>query len=154
MNKIGIISVFCLFLCACATPPPPEHELSKTDTSLAEASYSVSRSVADLAETAQAAHPLPTHVPPPNPASFGMGGLTSVDWSGPVEPLVRQLARAADYRVGVLGTAPAIPIIVTINEKNVMLGDVLRDVGYQCGRRASVIVYPESRVIEIIYAKN
>jgi defect-in-organelle-trafficking protein DotD len=35
-----------------------------------------------------------------------------------------------------------------------MLADVLRDVGYQCGRRATIVVYPESRVIELRYAKN
>ena len=85
---------------------------------------------------------------------YGMGGLTSVDWSGPVQPLVEQMANAVNYRTRVLGTSPAIPIIVTIYQKNAMLGDILRDVGYQCGRRASIAVYPESRVIELRYAKN
>jgi len=107
-----------------------------------------------LAETAQAAHPLPELAPPPSPATYNMGGLTTVDWSGPIEPLLQQMARAADYRVRVLGTQPAIPVLVTIYAKNAMLGDVLRDAGYQCGRRASVVVYPESRVIELRYAKN
>jgi defect-in-organelle-trafficking protein DotD len=68
--------------------------------------------------------------------------------------LLRQIARAANYRVRVLGTAPAIPVIVTIYEKRVKLGDALRDVGYQCGRRATVVIFPESRVIELRYAKN
>lgn len=153
--KISFVILLFLLLNACATPKPPQGlYVNKTDTSLAEASYSVSRSVADLAETAQAAHPLPNVAPPPSPATYGMGGLTSVDWSGPVQPLVEQLARASNYRVRVLGTTPAIPVIVTIYVKNAMLGDILRDVGYQCGRRASVVVFPESRVIELRYAKN
>jgi defect-in-organelle-trafficking protein DotD len=108
----------------------------------------------DLAETAQAAHPLPTLAPPPSPATYGMQGLTTIDWSGPVEPLLKQIAMAANYRLRVLGTPPAIPVIVTIFSKNKMLGDVLRDVGYQCGRRATVVVYPGSQVIELRYAKN
>ena len=83
-----------------------------------------------------------------------MAGLTSIDWSGPVEPLINQIARAANYRVRVLGVPPAIPVLVTLYDKNRMLADVLRDVGYQCGRRATVVVYPESRVIELRYAKN
>ena len=65
---------------------------TKSEASLAEASYSVSRSLVDLAETAQAAHPLPQLASPPNPATYGMGGLTSIDWSGPVEPLLKQIA--------------------------------------------------------------
>lgn len=154
--NIAIVTLFTLTLCACASHRPPLRVdmTNKSEVSLAEASYSVSRSVVDLAETAQAAHPLPNLEPPPSPATYGMAGLTSIDWSGPVEPLLKQLANASNYRLRVLGTAPAIPVIVTVYTKNAMLGDVLRDTGYQCGRRASVVVYPESRVIELRYAKN
>lgn len=153
--KFGTLIFLSLLLCACAAPKQPKgYDLSKSESSLAEASYAVSHSMVDLAETAQAAHPLPQLAPPPNPASYGMAGLTTIDWSGPVEPLLKQIAIAANYRLRVLGTAPAIPVLVTIYAKNVMLGDALRDVGYQCGRRASVVVYPESCVIELRYAKN
>lgn len=152
--KHTFIIGICLGLGACATQAPPSDKLDNTDTSLAQASYSVSRSIVSLAETAQAAHPLPKLDPPPSPDTYGMGGLTSVDWSGPVEPLLKQIAQAANYRVRVLGTAPGIPVIVTVYDKNMMLADILRDVGYQCGRRAAVVVYPESRVIELRYAKN
>jgi defect-in-organelle-trafficking protein DotD len=141
-------------LIACTPHPPPPNSMDGTDSSLAEASYSVSRSLVSLSETAQAAHPLPALDPPPNPASYGMAQLTSIDWSGPVEPLIRELGKASNYRVRVLGTAPSIPVLVTIYDKNRMLADVLRDVGYQCGRRAAVVIYPESRVIELRYAKN
>lgn len=154
--KIALGISFAFLISACVSPKPPQitHSLSQADNSLAEASYSVSRSLVDLSETAQAAHPLPDVPPAPAPASYGMGGMTTVDWSGPVQPLLEQIARASDYRVRVLGTAPAIPVIVTVYTKNAMLGDILRDVGYQCGRRASVTVYPGSRVIELRYAKN
>lgn len=151
--KLILITTLMLTLGACASAPPEQH-LDNSSASLAEASYSVSRAISSLSETAQAAHPLPKLDPPPNPASYGMGALTSVDWSGPVEPLVRQIAKLTGYRVRVLGTAPAIPVIVTVYDKNMMVADILRDVGYQCGRRATVIVFPESRVIEIRYAKN
>lgn len=154
-RTIGLVTLISAVLCACASPKPPQgYDLTKTESSLAEASYSVSRSVVDLAETAQAAHPLPMLPPPPSPASYGMAGMSTIDWSGPIEPLLKQVAFAANYRVRVLGTGPAIPIIVTMYVKNAMLGDILRDIGYQCGRRASVVVYPESRVIELRYAKN
>ncbi|HEX4045407.1 MAG TPA: type IVB secretion system lipoprotein DotD [Gammaproteobacteria bacterium] len=154
-KKNGLLVITALLLCACAVPKQPAgYNVSKTEASLAEASYSVSRSLVELSEVAQASHPQPDLAPPPSPASYGMGGLTSIDWSGPVEPLVRQMAKAANYRVRVLGTQPAIPVLVTVYTKNAMLGDILRDVGYQTGRRASVVIFPESRVIELRYAKN
>jgi defect-in-organelle-trafficking protein DotD len=153
--KFGIISFLCLFLCACAAPKYPQgYDLSKSQSSLAEASYSVSRSIVDLAERAQAAHPLPALTPPPPPVTYGMAGLTTIDWTGPIEPLLKQIAIASNYRLRVLGTDPAIPVLVSIYTKNVMLGDVLRDVAYQGGRRATVVVYPDARVIELRYAKN
>ena len=151
--KHGIIFSILLLLTGCS-PPPPELHLDNPDTSLAEASYSVSRSISNLSEVAQASHPLPKLDPPPNPASYGMGGLASVDWSGPIEPLVRQIAKLTGYRVMVLGTEPAIPVLVTLYDKNRMAADILRDAGFQAGRRAAVVIYPESRVIEIRYAKN
>jgi defect-in-organelle-trafficking protein DotD len=83
-----------------------------------------------------------------------MAGLTSIDWSGPVEPLLHQIAQSTNYRLRVLGTRPGIPVLVSVYDKNMMMADILRDVGYQCGRRAAVVVYPESRVIELRYAKN
>jgi defect in organelle trafficking protein DotD len=154
-HKLLLPAVLCLTLFACANPSPPQAKrLTGTENSLAEASYAVSRSIVDLAETEQAACPDKPVEPPPSPASYGMGGLTTVDWSGPVEPLLRQIANASNYRVRVLGTKPAIPVLVTVNSKNVMLGDVLRYVGYQCGRRATVVIFPGSRVIELRYAKN
>lgn len=147
--------ILCLTLGACTPqPPPPNNDASLANASLSEASYSVSRSIVSLAETAQAAHPSATLDPPPSPASYGMAQLTSVDWSGPVEPLVRQLAKASGYRLTVLGTPPAIPVLVSVYDKNMMLADVLRNVGYQCGKRATIAVYPENRVIELRYAKN
>jgi len=155
--KTVLIASLSFMLCACANNNKQQqryYSLTPTENSLAEASYSVSRSIVDLAETAQAAHPEADLAPPPNPKSYGMDGTTSVDWSGPIEPLIKQIAKAANYRVNVLGTRPGIPVIVTVYAKNVMLGDVLRDVGYQAGRRASVVVYPGSQLIELRYAKN
>lgn len=152
--KLIITTIPFILLCACAPKAPDINPMDNTEASLSEASYSVSRSISSLSETAQAAHPLPQLDAPPNPASYGMAGLTTVDWSGPVEPLLKQIANATDYRLRVLGTSPGIPVLVSVYDKNTMIADILRDVGYQCGRRASVVVYPESRVIELRYAKN
>jgi defect-in-organelle-trafficking protein DotD len=153
-NKAHIV-LCSLFLSACASSPqPPPANIDATEASLAEASYAVSRSVVDIAETVQAAHPMQRLGSAPSPVAYGMGGMTTVDWSGPVQPLLQQLARASNYRLVVLGTSPAIPVLVTILAKNMMLGDIVRDVGYQCGERGTVVVYPESRTIELRYAKN
>lgn len=155
-HKLLSVVALCVILASCANPRPAKQfsPMSSAQQSLAEASYSVSRSMVDLAETAQAAHPERPLAPPPDPSTYGMGGLTTIDWSGPVEPLLRQIASTANYRLRVLGNKPNIPILVTVQAKNVMLGDALRDVGYQCGKRAKVVVFPKSKVVELRYARN
>ena len=154
MKKRLAIIALPMILSACTSTPPASGSIDHSEASLSEASYSVSRAISSLSETAQATRPLPQLDPPPNPASYGMAGLTSIDWSGPVEPLVRQIARVTNYRMRVLGTAPAIPVLVTVYDKNTMIADIVRDIGFQCGRRATVVVFPDSRVIELRYAKN
>jgi len=153
MLHLALVS-FLLALAACAPQPPQTPPVSESDAALAESSYAVSHSLSSLAETAQAAHPLPNVAPPPDPASYGMAGLTSVDWSGPVEPLVKEMAKATGYKLRVLGKEPAIPVMVSVYSQNTAIADILRNVGYQCARRATIAVYPESQVIELRYARN
>lgn len=157
MKKFTILSVLfpcALALAACTPKAPPATPPNPTDASLAEASWSVSRSISSLSETAQAVRPMPVIAPPPDPASYGMAGLTSIDWSGPVEPLVKEMAKATGYKFHVLGREPAIPVMVSVYRQNVPIADILRDVGFQCARRATIAVYPEAQIIELRYARN
>lgn len=148
----------CVLLSGCASNHAPStRSTSNTDPSnitLAEAATSVSNSLENLAATEQAAfHPIGNQALP-DPSTYGMGGRASIDWSGPIEPLVQQIAQTATYRLQVVGREPAVPILVTINSKNEMLGDILSNVAFQCGKRADIILYPETQVIELRYAAN
>lgn len=80
----------------------------------------------------------------------GLDRLVSINWNGPLEPLVRRIAEDADYAFEVVGRRPATPISVSIVNNNPLpLGYVLRDAGYQAGDRAGVVLRSES--IEIRY---
>ena len=160
MNKtlwiVNFSALFCLFLSGCGNHAKISQSSSSdpSNTSLVEAATSVSHSLQHLAATEQAAfHPIASQSLP-DPASYGMGGHASIDWSGPIEPLLQQIAQTASYRVKIVGHEPVIPILVTINAKDEMLGDILSNVAFQCGKRADVILYPEKQVIELRYAEN
>jgi defect in organelle trafficking protein DotD len=81
----------------------------------------------------------------------GMGGRASLDWSGPIEPLLERIANMSSYRVKVLGPIPPIPVIVTIAAKDRVVADILKDAGLQAGKRANIVVYPKHKVIELRY---
>ncbi len=81
----------------------------------------------------------------------GMGGLVDVDWTGPITPLIEKIANMTDYRVKSLGNEPSIPILVSVSAKRAVIADVLQNVSLQAGKRAQILVFPTSRLIEVRY---
>lgn len=128
-------------------------DLQTTGAQLTAAAESVSNSLKELAKIDRATHPQQKLPDPVNPEIIGMGQLGSIDWSGPVEPLVRKIAEATSYKLRVLGSSPAIPILISISAVDTTLADILRDVMFQCGNKANIVTYPASKVIELRYTK-
>lgn len=155
-QKLLILAAVCGLMIAC-TPkyPPLPPKIATNDHAsikLAEAASSVSESMAELARIEEATK----KVPPKNlvdPEHAGTNAIATLVWSGPVGEAVEELAKKINYRVRVLGTPPAVPVIVTINKELVPIGVLLRDIDYQSGHKAKVTVYPRQRVIELRYAK-
>lgn len=123
----------------------------EAEVKIAESADSVSESLKELAEIERAVHPEVTLPVAPNPARVGMAGTASIDWTGPVEPLVRRLAAASHYRVRILGPRPAIPVLVQVTTQDVPIMDILRDVTYQAQKQADIVLYPSTHVIELRY---
>ena len=161
-----LIGLMLTLLTACASNNPPRNlpdpavgldpalGRDPAEAQLAEAATSVSQSLTSLNAIQQAATPPKYNPDPPDPASYGMANLVSLDWSGPIEPLVGQIAKATGYRVNIVGKPPAIPILVTISEKDTPIGIILRNAAYQCRTQADIVVYPKTRTIELRYAET
>jgi defect-in-organelle-trafficking protein DotD len=162
-TKIAIAIIFGFLLVSCTTRkyvvatnssvPTLPYQLNADDAEikLAEAAVSVSKSLDSLAEIEKAAHPCVRLPPPIDGCRIGLGCCASVDWVGPVEPLVRRIAEASHYCVRVIGKDPAIPVIVSVNSKNIPLSDILRNISLQIHKKACIVVYPNSHVIELRY---
>ena len=158
-KKIILISTLLLTqLMGCTTESKialikDRHSLRAADAKLATAADSASKSLQELAEINRALHPQARLPNPVEPSMIGMGQLGSIDWSGPVGPLVKKIAEATNYKLNILGTKPAIPILISITAKDTPLADILRDTGFQCGNKANIITYPASKIIELRYVK-
>jgi defect-in-organelle-trafficking protein DotD len=138
------------------TDSAPVTEVDRnTQAQLAQASVSVDKSLQQLSAIKIATHPQIKMAAPVNPKQLGMEQMSSIAWNGPIEPLLQKIAVAAHYKLKVLGVAPAIPIIVSVDARNVPLADILRDVTFQAQNKARIVVYPgrsaASRVIELRY---
>jgi len=161
MSTLFLLTTTGCFMTQNSTSNPKRIVVVSNDTvvreaevKLADAAVSVSSSLRQLAEIERATHPQAKLPSPPSAEIIHMNQLASVQWTGPVGPLVDKIAKAANYKLRVLGKQPAIPILVAIAAKDTPLADILRDATFQCGSKANIVVYPASKVIELRYAKN
>lgn len=153
---IPLIASTCLLLAGCVQTTIAGHssEQAANDNAqiqIAEAATSVSQSLSQLADIEQAEKPTSKMSAPPNPASIDMQQLASTDWTGPIEPLLKKIATASNYRLDVLGSQPGIPVIVSVYAKNEPLATILRDASFQASKKVDVVVYPKRKIIEMRY---
>ncbi len=154
--RILLLCLLIIGLTACAKQPRPQQPSTATEATvaLAESAASINHSLIQLNATEQAANPPLSVAAPPNPASYGMAIPASLDWTGPAEPAIKQIAIASDYKFKVTGTKPSMPVLVSVHQHNSTLGSILRNIGLQCKRYAQVIIYPKSKIIELRYTES
>lgn len=145
--------VFGLTACTVDRPLPETPQADNASIKLAEAAHSVSNSMSELARIQREASPPEKGYRLPEPEKLGIRQTATVDWSGPVQPLLIKVAKAINYRFRVLGTQPAVPVIITLSTKNAPVASILRDIDFQANHKAHVVVYSNTKVIELRYAK-
>ncbi|CAM4467921.1 MAG: hypothetical protein LEGION0403_FIIPPAGN_00232 [Legionella sp.] len=158
-NKLVTLLIASILLASCKSTgvffkkPPVNNPSDDATIKLAEAAVSVSDSMHEMARIEKVV------VPPHKdniltiPNAYNLQARASVDWSGPIEELTARIAKAAHYRVRILGKSPAIPVLISLTVKDQSLAEILRDIDYQAGIKAFIHVYPNSQVVELRYAK-
>lgn len=164
----SLFITICLALTGCSTssdtnqtanlitiPDAPDQDSTVTDNNaqveLAESSISVSKSLQQLAEI-EAANSKKTTLPPPeNPSKIGMAQVTSIDWTGPIEPLLIRIAKVSHYKLHIIGAKPSIPVIVSITASNTPMANILRDAKFQSQKQVTIALYPRKRILELRY---
>ena len=149
------VGILLLGACTHTESPAPQvqyqpHEKSVI-TRLMHAVETASQARRDLAAIEMAQNPATEIDVNPNMVPLELRRRVSMDYTGTISPLLSQLSREAGYKFTILGTPPASPIIIRLDGRGRALFDILRDLGLQAGRRASVAVIPERRLIELRY---
>jgi defect-in-organelle-trafficking protein DotD len=155
LTMLFMVSV-CL-LSACSTPifkkPPYNAPSDDASIKLAEAANSVSDSMLKMARVEKTVNPPSTGNVHAIPDAPSLQTRASVDWSGPIGELTGRIAKAAHYKLRVLGESPSVPVLISLDVNNETLASILRNIDYQAGKKASIHVYPKLKVIELRYAK-
>ena len=124
---------------------------AQTDTLINQAASSVSQSLTDMSATQTAAYPGVKVPPPLNAKSTGLSQTVTINWNGPVAPLLRKITETGHYKFQVIGKNIGIPALVSVNMKNATLASALRNIRYQVAQKADLIIYPKKRLVELRY---
>lgn len=159
MNKKLIISaLISVLLAGCATTtykkPPVNAPSDDATIKLAEAANSVSDSMMQMARIEKVITPPSKDNTMTIPNAYNLQTRASVDWSGPIAELTQRIASAAHFHLRILGQAPSVPILISLDQKDQSLAEILRNIDYQAGKKAYIHVYPNSQVVELRYANT
>jgi len=87
----------------------------------------------------------------PKVAQVNVPGVSSIDWNGPLEPLMRQMAKATGYRLRIVGASPIPPIIVTVHAEQATNAEIIRNAALQAGNRAKITTNSNAKILELRY---
>ncbi len=155
-NKIVMIFLISALTAGCHATfkkPPMNNPSDDAAITLAEAAVSVSDSMLEMAKIEKVIIPQNKDNTLTIPNAYNLQARASVDWSGPIEELVARIAKAAHFKIRILGTPPAVPVLINLSVKDQSLAEILRNIDYQAAKKADIYVYPNSQVVELRYAK-
>ena len=156
-NKIIVLFTTCTLLISCATgtfkKPPYNAPSDDASIKLAEAANSVSHSMLEMARIEKVVTPDNMDNTLNIATVTNLQRRATVDWSGPIYEVTKRVALAANYRLRVLGKPPAVPVLISLNCHDLSLAEILRNIDYQAGKKASIHVYPKSQTVELRYAR-
>ena len=158
-NPLLLLMVLTSLLTACASgniiykKPPYNEPSDDASIKLAEAANSVSDSMYKMTRIEKVVTPENANNAQRIPNAVNLQAHASVDWSGPIGELTERIAKAAHYRLTVLGQPPSVPVLISLDVNDHSLTEILRDIDYQAGKKAFIHVYPNQQVIELRYAK-
>ncbi len=134
------------------TTSAPQQAIDRyAQSALTEAATTANHSLEQLSALELAKHPNTVLPKPADPVAMGLDQHTSIDWNGPAEPLLVQLAKAGNYTLHVLGRSPITPVLVNIRKQDRTVAALLRDVEYQIIAKAAIHIYPKRKLIELAY---
>lgn len=127
------------FVSACSTPPtePKQPDPARIALERALGRSSAMPAHADHADVA------------PKPARMSGEAITIRSYVGDAANLLSRVAKARNLEFKVTGPEPRLPLLVAVDVDAVSFEDFLKDVGYQFGQRANVVL--GDRHIEIRY---
>lgn len=170
MIRFILVSCLIFLLSGCSSQPSiPRSEISErqlyaglvqleknsrydeqpSNVILAQSARSVSHTLQDLARIQRSVHQLPAIKEDPSLLKINIQGRTSVNWTGPVDSILSQIAKTYKKKLVIFGNRPPLPIIVSIDRQNIAVADLIREIAYLTQNQVSITY--ANQTIELRY---
>lgn len=120
---------------------------------LAEAAALIQQDVSRLARYDHARDPVKIH-PDESPHSGPLSKKISVDWHGPVRPIVEKIAQELGVPFQAQGNERSVPVVVDVRHDGVSAYDVLTDIGWQSGQFVHLAVDRVTGEVRLIFVSD
>ena len=156
MTHIGLVAAGLLLSACAASNNPVADPIPEIDSKIAEAVETSANANAAIAEV-EVATAAPKRAGPGQTVPAGvvlpMEAVqpVTVDWQGPIEPFLEQMAGRAGYAFRTTGNKPSNQVMITITANEEPLFGVVRRAGAMAHGYADIGFNPSARVIEIRY---
>lgn len=128
-------------------PVTADHE--DASYQIAEATKAATNALAKLAKVQRSQHP-DYYKTPHQVIKSKVKGTISLNYIGPIEPLLQKIAKNAHLKFKKMGKATGTPIIISIKYENSTLADAIENIAYQAQNHA-VVEITKSGDVQIRY---
>ena len=160
-NIVGVVLTTTLLLSGCGSKSSSQAAVVTNtqyvvDASIRDAAQQAAASLQTLAAIEKSRYPHDATIPFANVHSPDLDRFVSVNWYGPIQPLLQQVANQIQYELQVYGKPPQMPILVHIDDtaNKTSAINVIRNADLQAGNNAEILVYPKMKMISLRYVAH
>jgi hypothetical protein len=101
-----------------------------------------------------------SQIPPADPAldeshlPLELQRPTTINWTGPSVPLIKQLAQNVGYNFVTTGQSPAHDVMVNVSLNGVSAARAFQDVGLQMEQYGTIVLNPNTKTVELRYSTS
>ncbi|MDO8953911.1 MAG: DotD/TraH family lipoprotein [Gammaproteobacteria bacterium] len=153
----SLITVSILAVSGCSSKPnaapalPDNSALIQQD--LSAAAVSATGSLSQLAAIEKARYQSEAYMPFANVHDQALDTFVSIQWYGPIAPLLQQVADMIGYKLQVFGKPPTTPILVNIDDTQQKTSaiNIIRNADLQAGANANILIFTDQKLISLRY---
>ncbi|ODN42487.1 DotD/TraH family lipoprotein [Piscirickettsia litoralis] len=121
---------------------------------LAQAVSQTSSALSSLSQIRRAQYPKQQVMPFTNIHDRNLNKKISINWYGPINSVVKNIANVVGFKYQEFGKSPSLPILVNINYQFTAALTVLQNIELQANNKAAIQILPDQKIISLRYLTN